>query len=246
MCRLMGFVAHDKTTFDEIVGADFKEFVSLSSVHCDGWGVATINHDEHDAHLDRAPETAATSPDFEKAIHAGKADGALLHLRWATSGLAVNENNTHPFVYEDFTFMHNGAIYPPAAFDSFISPKFKARLVGDTDSERYFYFLMTMIEEFGFVEGVTKGARQVAATMDYSSINAMLMNEKTMVVICEHDPKRRPDWGPEDYYELKYRADKDGVLIASTGWNQPGWQILPNHHVMVVDRDTLTTAIIAL
>ena len=246
MCRLMGFVSNEKTTFDEIVGADFPEFVSLSSVHCDGWGVATINHDEHDAHLDRAPETAVESPDFDKAINAANVDGALLHLRWATAGLPVSENNTHPFIYQDFTFIHNGAIYPPAVLDPLISSKFSALVKGDTDSERYFYFLMTMIEEHGFVEGVKKGVEKVIATMDYSSINAMLMNEKTMVVVCEHHPERHPDWAPDDYYELKYRTDKDGVLIASTGWNQPGWEVLPNHHIMVVDRDTLKITTIAL
>ena len=246
MCRLMGFVSNDKTTFDEIVGSDFSEFVALSSIHCDGWGVATINHDQHDAHLDRAPEVAATSPDFEKAIHEANVDGALLHLRWATKGLPVSENNTHPFVYQDFTFIHNGSINPPSVLEPHISPKFTSLIAGDTDSERYFYFLMSMIEERGFVEGVTKGVQEVMASMDYSSINAMLLNEKTMVVVCEFHPDRRPDWAQEDYYELNYRTDSDGVLVASSGWNQPGWANLPNHHIMIVDRDTLQTTILAL
>ena len=246
MCRLMGFVSNDKTTFDEIVGADFTEFVALSSVHCDGWGVASINHDQHSVNLDRAPEPAATSSEFDQAIQDANVDGALLHLRWATKGLPVSENNTHPFVYEDFTFIHNGSINPPSAFDSLIDPKFSALIVGDTDSERFFYFLMTMIEKYGFADGVAKGVQKVATTMNFSSINVMMMNEKTMVVVSEHHTDRRPDWAPDDYYELKYRTGKEGVLVASTGWNQPGWEVLPNHHFMVVDRDTLKITIAAL
>ena len=41
MCRLLGYVSQDKQTFNSAVGSDFAEFVTLSSVHCDGWGVAT-------------------------------------------------------------------------------------------------------------------------------------------------------------------------------------------------------------
>jgi len=107
MCRLMGYVSHEKTNFDALVGKDFREFISLSSVHCDGWGIATIDHDAHAATLNRAPETAATSENFSKALAQTTTDGGLLHLRWATAGLPINENNTHPFTYKDYSFIHN-------------------------------------------------------------------------------------------------------------------------------------------
>lgn len=246
MCRLMGYVSQDRIGFDSIVGKDFLEFISLSSIHCDGWGIATINRDEESARLDRAPETAATSQYFDEALAKVHADGALLHLRWATKGLPVSEDNTHPFVYKDFTFIHNGAIIPPSALDPHIDPKFAGLIQGDTDSERYFYFLMTMVEKHGFVEGVKECIKTITSTMDYSSINAMIMNEDTYIVVCEHHPERHPDWAPADYYELKYRKDAQGVLVASTGWNQPGWEVLPNHKMLVVDRKTFATQVLSL
>lgn len=246
MCRLLGYVSSEKTSFDLIVGEDFPEFVALSSVHCDGWGIATINQDEHVAHLARAPETASNSQSFVDALADVDADGALLHLRWATKGLPVSEDNTHPFVYKDFSFVHNGAIFPPEALDRHISPKFAKLVQGETDSERYFYFLMTMIDKHGFVEGVKKCVKTITTTMDYSSINAMIMNEDEYLVICEHHPERHPDWAPADYYELKYRTDQDGILVASTGWNQPGWKVLPNHEILVIDRKTLATQLLPI
>jgi predicted glutamine amidotransferase len=246
MCRLMGYVSTEKTSFDSIVGEDFPEFISLSSVHCDGWGIAVINRDEHTAHLDRAPETASTSQKFVDALANVDADGALLHLRWATKGLPVSEDNTHPFAYQGFTFIHNGAIFPPAVLDPLISPKFAKLVQGETDSERYFYFLMTMIDKHGFLGGVKECVKTITTTMDYSSINAMIMNEDTYIIICEHDPERHPDWAPADYYELKYRADENGILVASTGWNQPGWKDLPNHEILVIDRVTLATQLLVI
>ena len=246
MCRLLGYVSPERTSFDSIVGEDFPEFVALSAVHCDGWGIATINHDDHAAHLARAPETASTSQSFVDALADVDTDGALLHLRWATKGLPVNEDNTHPFVYQDFTFIHNGAIFPPDALDPYISPKFAKLIQGDTDSERYFYFLMTMIDKHGFVAGVKECVKTIKAEMDYSSINAMIMNEDTYVVICEHHPERHPDWAPADYYALKYRQDENGILVASTGWNQPGWKLLPNQQILVVDRATFDTQLLPI
>jgi predicted glutamine amidotransferase len=246
MCRLLGFVSHEKQSLEHAVGADFVEFVTLSSVHCDGWGVATINHDESVAHVVRQPEAAQTSQEFSKVIDQSVSDGALLHLRWATAGLPVSENNTHPFAYQDISFIHNGATYPPAALESQISAELIPLIQGDTDSERYFYFVISKIKELGFVEGCKAAANYIRANVDYSSINAMIMNENQWVIICEHHTDRAPEWAPDDYYELKYKADQDGVLVASTGWNQPGWKVLPNHHMLVIDRVSFEIEVVAL
>ena len=142
MCRLLGYVSHEKQTFNSAVGSDFSEFVTLSSVHCDGWGVATVDHNQSVAQMIRQPEAANKSKDFSTAIEKSVSDGALLHLRWATAGLPVSENNTHPFIYEDISFIHNGATYPPAALEPLISPELIPLIQGDTDSERYFYFII--------------------------------------------------------------------------------------------------------
>lgn len=246
MCRLMGFVSSEKTTFPQIAGSHFSDFVALSSIHCDGWGVATIDHDDDKAHLVRAAEMAHTSSQFDNAIASSVADGGLLHLRWATKGLPVSENNSHPFVFEDYTFIHNGSINPPSAVDAFIDPAFSWLITGETDSERYFYLMMTMITHHGFVEGVRKAVETVKEHADYSSINAMIMNDDMFVVVSEFDPARKPDFGQDDYYELNYRKDKDGVLVASSGWPQDGWTPLPNHHLLVVDRKSFATQLFPL
>lgn len=246
MCRLLGYVSQDKQTFNSAVGSDFAEFVTLSSVHCDGWGVATIDHDQSVAHMIRQPEAAQTSKEFSSAIEKSVSDGALLHLRWATAGLPVSENNTHPFTYKDISFIHNGATYPPSALEPLIPDELKTRIQGDTDSERYFYFVVTKIEELGFVEGCKAAANYIRKNIDYSSINAMIMTENQWVVICEHHTDRAPDWAPADYYELKYKADAHGVLVASTGWNQPGWSVLPNHHMLVIDRASFAVQVVPL
>ncbi len=240
----MGYVSHEKTNFDALVGKDFNEFVSLSSVHCDGWGIATIDHNEHKVNLDRAPETAVTSEGFSRALANTSTDGGLLHLRWATAGLPISENNTHPFAYKDYSFIHNGGIFPADGLDPLINPKFIEFIAGTTDSEKYFYLLLTEIEKYGMVKGISSTISLIKKNVDYSSINAMIMNEDTFVVVSEFQSSKKPEWAPDDYYEIKYRADSEGVLVASTGWNQPGWKSLENHHSLVVDRSTFETQVI--
>ena len=246
MCRLLGYVSLKPESFAQAAGEKLPEFISLSSVHCDGWGVATFDHTSKESHLKRAPEIASESLTFQETISTTKTDGALLHLRWATSGIPVSENNTHPFISHGFSFTHNGAIYPANALDSAIAQKFKSEIQGETDSERYFYFILTQIEKHGLVEGVLSAVREIKEKFDFSSINAMLMTDSQFITICEHDPKRKPDWAVDGYYDLYYKFNDGDLVVASSGWDQAGWINLPNHHVLVVDRATLKQQVLAL
>jgi predicted glutamine amidotransferase len=230
----------------QAVGEKLPEFISLSSVHCDGWGVATSDQNSHESHVTRAPEIAQSSLTFQETISTTRTDGALLHLRWATSGIPVSEKNSHPFISHGYSFTHNGAIHPANALDSAITQKFKSEIQGETDSERYFYFILSEIEKHGLVDGVLNAVREIKAKFDFSSINAMLMTDSQFITICEHDPARKPEWAIAGYYDLFYKFTDGDLVVASSGWDQAGWKNLPNHHVLVVDRVTLNQQVLAL
>ena len=246
MCRLMGYVSQAESSFPAQVGSDFEEFIALSSVHCDGWGISTNDRHHEHAVLEKKTEAAAQSETFQKVVTDNAADGALLHLRWATKGLSVSENNTHPFVYGDYSFIHNGSIFPPDAIIEFIDDKFKKLIIGDTDSERYFYVMMTQIEKLGLIEGIKSTIAIVKEHGKTTSLNFMLMNNEFFIVGAEHDSLKKPDWAPDDYYVIKYKSNPDGVLFASSGWNQPGWHVLENHHMAIVNRSNFEIDVINL
>ncbi len=237
MCRLMGYVSPEKHTISEVAGPDFAQFTELSTKHGDGWGYANVNStSDHSLTLEVA--RAKESPKFAELTQSLESTGALLHLRWATLNLDITEGNTHPFKHGDFSFIHNGSIKPPQSLDAYIDVAYLDKLRGATDSERYFYVLLSFIDKLGLHEGIHQGIKTITSHCDFSSLNAMLMTPDTYITISEHNYSRIPEGEGPEYYDLFYRQDDRGVLVASSGWNQPGWKQIPNHHYLEVNRKT--------
>jgi predicted glutamine amidotransferase len=152
--------------------------------------------------------------------------------------MAINENNTHPFTYQDISFIHNGSISPFDCLDPLIDKKYLSLAKGSTDSERYFLFLLTQIEKHGFVEGIKSGLTYIKNNCSYSSINMMITNKDYFAAACVYNQERIPDRFKDqtDYYHLKYTKQSGQVVVASSGWDQAGWEEIPNGSLLVVDR----------
>jgi len=238
MCRLLGFCSKNSSTLPQLLGQDLDKFVALSQIHCDGWGYAHIEHSSTTAEKFREPIPAIDSPHLTEQINT-PTDGALLHFRWASKGLDVKEVNTHPFTYKDITFIHNGSFRPFDTLAPYISDTYKKLIQGDTDSELYFYYLLTEIDKHGFIEGITSALKFIKANIDHSSANMMIMNKDYFVTACRYNQDRIPDLFKKDldYYELRYKEIDGAVLVASSGWNQDGWTLLKNDSLLIVNRN---------
>lgn len=229
----MAYVSKAETNFPSIAGKDFDEFEKLSAIHKDGWGITT-----KEGNIIKDFHAAVDTPTFHQTLLDNKATASLLHFRWATSGLSVKTENAHPFVLGEYSFIHNGAVNPPDALDKFISAEYLEKVTGTTDSEKYFLLMVQEITKLGLIEGIKATLKIIKDNADYSSINAMLLTPEKLIVINEHENSKRPSDQPEDYYELKFKEDENGVVIASSGWNQDGWKDVPNHSLMVIDRES--------
>ncbi len=239
MCRLMGYVSPREISIEEIAGTNFQEFSDLSAKHRDGWGIATSSTGKA-ANLIVETLPAKDSQQYSRQTKEVRSDGTLLHLRWATSGLAVIEGNTHPFEFENISFIHNGGITPLDSMDKYIDPDLFPIMRGNTDSEKYFYLLITQIRKLGLIPGITEGVKLLKENCKYSSINAMILTPESYVIISEHNQDKRPEGEQADYYDLFYRKDENGILVASSGWNQSDWIQVANHKIMHIDRKSLT------
>jgi len=240
MCRLIAFTAIEPKGFHDVVGSNFANFTSLSVEHKDGWGIA------HDGKIQKELKPAHDSFDFSNAVNQLKTDGALLHLRLASKGITVEINNNHPFIYEQFTFMHNGTIRPTNSAERLISDKFKAFIAGSTDSELLFYAVLSQIAELGLIEGIKNCINLIRKNADYSALNIVIQTPEYLVAVCEFKEANPSGLNSPDHYELRFTKTENEVVVASTGWGNTDWQRLANHQILVVDRATLEISISSL
>jgi predicted glutamine amidotransferase len=260
MCRILGYCASDDVSVADLVGeANLDAFTALSAWHRDGWGMAAhdgAGHDtaQHGAVQDglrvvKSPLPACDDPDYQRLAQEPLGDTGLVHLRWATPGLAVEDRNSHPFTYGGFALAHNGAIHPQDRLPELLPPEWEHRLTSGTDSERYFLHIMSGLDAYGgdVLKAVTETVRHIREEFTPNSLNAILLAPDALYAIAWHNPElipveairaRNSPEVPELYFNLAYRQTAEGVVVASTGWPQEGWTQLPNGSVLVVDRAT--------
>jgi predicted glutamine amidotransferase len=237
MCRLLAFTSLERKSFYDVVGEDFDKFVALSAEHKDGWGMA------HDGNILKDLKPAVESPELNQSASTVMTDGALLHLRLASKGITINIDNNHPFTHGTTTFMHNGTIRPGNTAEQFIDEKYKGFIQGTTDSERYFYAVLSAIDKHGLVEGVRTTVNSIRAIADYTALNIMVQTPETLIAVCEFNDANKSEWSSEDHYELRFTKRGNDIVVASTGWGNGDWNHLDNHQMLIVDRSTLDYSI---
>lgn len=240
MCRLLAFTSLERKSFYDVVGSDFDKFVALSAEHKDGWGIG------YEGEVIKDIKPAQESELLTQTGQNLETSGALFHLRLASKGIVVNIDNNHPFTHGTTTFMHNGTIRPSDTAEQFIDEKYKALITGTTDSERFFYALLSQIDDLGLVEGTRKTVNLIRAIADYSALNIMVQTPDTLIAICEFNEENKSEWSGPDHYELRFTQRGEDFLIASTGWGNTDWQHLDNHQMLVVNRSTLEYSISSL
>jgi predicted glutamine amidotransferase len=245
MCRLLGWATRVPTSLLGLLGeADLYDFTELSCKHGDGWGLARPGGPGVEVH--KQPDAARMSDDFARWSRADASDLGLVHLRWATLGLDVRTENTHPFTDGRMAFAHNGSILPPASVDRLLSAGAQARRRGDTDSERYFLAVLSRLEDgVTPAQALTETVAEIAATETFTSLNCLLLTPGALYAVSRFDPAAPLEDEDADYFSLRYRVTPDAVVVASTGWGRD-WQELANGELMVVRRGTLDVSIRSL
>jgi predicted glutamine amidotransferase len=266
MCRLLAYASESRRSVADVVGPeDFASFRDLSHLHRDGWGMAWLADSDDPGSRARERRTsvegrlrakrsllpAYEDPSFD--VYAGRhlSTAGFVHLRWATSGLAVAESNTHPFLGNGWAFAHQGSIPSPDRLDALLTPEWLRRRQGTTDSERYFLCLLQFLEREGnLVGGIRRAVTDVVGVCGAASLNAVLLSPSSLVVVHGRaglEPPRddllaavaRPEDVPPDhlegYFRLRYRRVDGDVVITSSGIPADGWEDVPEDSILHVD-----------
>ncbi|MFE3112652.1 class II glutamine amidotransferase [Kitasatospora indigofera] len=241
MCRLLGVVTRDPMRLADSLTDLIDPFTQLACEHSDGWGIAAW-HSDGELALAKDVTPAHTSPAYTDVTTGPATDAALLHIRMASPELAVDKHNTHPFTAGTVAFAHNGDFLPVEAIDHLIDPDLLAGAAGNTDSERYFLRILTLMREKDPADAVAQAAADIRARAGIRSLNCLLLTQDALYAYAEEDPesevsRRR---GP-DFFRLRYRVQDDRVIVASSGIPQatPDWSVLPYRQVLEVRRTDL-------
>ncbi|MBV9092423.1 MAG: class II glutamine amidotransferase [Streptosporangiaceae bacterium] len=264
MCRLLGYCARRTTSLAGIIGEEgLRDFTALSAFHSDGWGMAWADgRPGGPIQVRKSPLRASGDPAYAELARQRLARLGIVHLRWATPGLAVGTENSHPFCLRNVAMAHNGAIHPQDRLPELLPPDWERLATGGTDSERYFLHVVCRLEAGGdMLTAIGETAASITARFAVNSLNAVLLTPTALYAVCCHDrsmiPSARlrsrgyPGSAAEIacHFDLAYRQTADAVVVASSDWPQDprdGWTTLPNGHVLMVAGDTLQTKIYPL
>ena len=263
MCRLMGFVAAEQCSAAEALGPKaLEELIDLSRLHRDGWGYA-LSAEPDDLDVYRSP-VAARVDEQVASLHEKRARAGIVHLRWASLGLPVREENSHPFVAHPdgpVAFAHNGSVRDHAEIVPLLDEEQRALRRGDTDSELYFLlFLQSLTRHPDVGDALCATVEAIRAFAPVASLNAVLLTDREFCVVHSHTGMPMPIEDLEEscgtlaevppahlehYFDLSW-SERDGVVaVAHTGLTGD-WETLSPDSLLRVRREDLKVTMCAL
>lgn len=217
MCELFGVSSGKKVTVNEYM----KEFVSHSTQHPHGWGLAVFYGNA--VNLEKESIPAYKSSYLKQRLrHRLEVTNMIAHIRLATRGTMEYENS-HPFVKRDssdraWTLAHNGTVFNGPSMEKYIYLQ-----EGQTDSERILLYIIDRVNEM-------QKNKQRPLTEEE---RFWLMDQ----IVCEIAPNNKLNllvYDGELYYvhtnyqnSLYYREQDGLVFFATVPLDNRGWKQVP-------------------
>lgn len=251
MCELLGLSlkAEDTPRISFRAFRSRAEGDSPSTRNRDGWGIAWYP-DGRAAAVFKEAIPANTSPltSFIGQYERFRSRTFIAHVRRASRG-GVAYRNTHPFCRElhgrEYTFAHNGTLRGAEVVDTGTF-----RPVGETDSERLFCYILSVIHNLGGISSETcvqlwdalLSLNQLSSNGTPSKINLLLSDGDTLVAYQDMFSKgtlyqlERPEHYSEEVavledgdYRIEFSAQKGetqraAVIATKRLTNERGWR----------------------
>jgi predicted glutamine amidotransferase len=223
MCRVFGCVAAEPASIrHELIEAE-NPLVRQSEDHDSGWGMAVYERaDGLDPRCVRFPEAAFSDPEF---LDATDIRGRIfnVHVRRATMGGLALEN-THPFCLGSYSLGHNGTIL---RYPRLLEHPSVARPSGDTDSEAFFNFLMTIYDAGDPIGSLRRAVRTTVERSPFSGLNFLFSDGDRLFAYRL------------GLFELHWLHRPGQLLVASERVTGEQWHTVQQDVLLVLDPDDL-------
>lgn len=172
--------------------------------HVDGYGYSFMHNDHYEVRrFNESISERPPIPEWEKI----QSPILLAHARRASPNMAVKLSNNHPFYWyngDEYVFAHHGTI--TSQINNYCKEKFYLR--GTTDSEKYFYSLLTSLRENDWTMKKSL-VESIMGEWDYTGANFILASREKAWVGSYH--RKNPL-----YYTMKLYETLDSIIISSS------------------------------
>jgi len=181
----------------------------------------------------------------------------IAHVRKRTVG-PITLENTHPFERSGWVFAHNGTIEDIEWVRSQLSPERRSALLGQTDSEVFFAFLLTRMDEARIGSNgdghaadvvIARALRDLHGRPSLGACNFLLSNGRTLyahrfgrtLFLLERRPGdavriERSSSETGAVVETAWSPARQAVLIASERITDEPWSEIEERTLLRVDR----------
>lgn len=154
MCRLFGYKGHLPTKLSFFLVDASNALVKQSILdarnisNSQGWGIGFYHNGR--AFIQKRASSASFDFNFKFLTDFIETNTMVAHIRDATVG-EISDHNTHPFLYNNWIFAHNGTIQGfelmrPIILQK-IGPELAFEIMGTTDSEYLFYLFIANLKK---------------------------------------------------------------------------------------------------
>jgi glutamine amidotransferase len=223
MCRVFGCVAAEPASIRHELIEAINPMIRQSEDHDSGWGMAVYERaDGHDPRCVRFAEAAFSDSDF---VDATSIKGRIfnVHVRRATMGGLAPEN-THPFCLGSYSFGHNGTIL---RYPRLLEHPTVPRPSGDTDSEAFFNFLMTIYDPSDPIGSLRRAIRTTVERSPFSGLNFLFSDGDRLFAYRL------------GLFELHWLHRPGQLLVASERLTGELWHTVQQDVLLVLDPDDL-------
>lgn len=256
MCRLLGIVVNERTNFHFALHAAPRSLASLSGEHPHGWGIAVFDASYGWA-MKKQPVRASECPLFLNASSTIEGELLLAHVRSRTVGQSTIAN-THPFWCDRWLFAHNGTITDTEFLRAHSSPERLRCIQGQTDSELFFAYLLTQLDEAGVTaepasertdEALKQAMQKARAQPQFGACNFLLSDGDVLyahrsgrtLFVLERKPYdevrvHRVSQETGASIDTPWSASRQAVLIASEEMTEEPWVTVAEGTLLRCDR----------
>ena len=204
MCRMLAFTGYEH--MEDLLQQFQKLAVDGKSTdgkgHRDGWGIGWVNPGCYLVKKAECAVSSRTYADTVTRVNCESPQVILAHLRKASPGTPVTDEEAHPFQKDNFLFCHNGSIY-----------QVDGKPLGDQLDSILFF---KKIQKTSLKEAIS-----YFRALKYTSLTCILTDGHTIWAYRDYTEK-------EDYYTLYYLKTRGYILFCSEPIIPGAWTLLKN------------------